>query len=445
MRIVTFNVNGLRSIREYYAVSRKWSFDQFLDSFRAEIICFQETKANDAGKLDHSMLVPKHYVGYYAFPKVARRIGYAGVVTFCKKGYGWLPVDYEDGFTGTSGGKAIGSLPEWQLDSATLTGLDAEARCMVTDHCHFVLFNVYFPNDSGSERTEFRQQFYPALIERCRHLVASGRAVIIAGDLNVSSHPIDHCDYARPFLDLPKELQHADVIDTYLTHKTQAPDVIALFYESKPLRAWIYQQMHTLSPGLVDCFRYFHAGETERYTCWNTQVAARGSNYGTRIDSFLASGLETAAMVGCDIWSDYMGSDHCPVWLHLNLERREADDNAARLPARQKSITSYFRTIDRESDAKRHRGTAGDAACQDAAHSSDKALPKETTAPKSFFGTIAPVPLCRGHGKHCLLQTVNKKGPNKGRQFYMCSQPVGHPTDLASRCNHFEWRHAAKR
>ncbi|KFM68318.1 DNA-(apurinic or apyrimidinic site) lyase 2, partial [Stegodyphus mimosarum] len=46
---------------------------------------------------------------------------------------------------------------------------------------------------------------------------------------------------------------------------------------------------------------------------------------------------------------------------------------------------------------------------------------------KSVFRGPPKPPLCSGHSKECVLRTVKKKGPNCGRQFFMCAQPAGHP------------------
>ena len=64
----------------------------------------------------------------------------------------------------------------------------------------------------------------------------------------------------------------------------------------------------------VDTFRYFHPTQTHAFTCWNTMVGARETNYGTRIDYILANkDLATAEFTDCEILPDVIGSDHCPV------------------------------------------------------------------------------------------------------------------------------------
>lgn len=53
-------------------------------------------------------------------------------------------------------------------------------------------------------------------------------------------------------------------------------------------------------------------------------------------------------------------------------------------------------------------------------------------------------PLCSGHQKECVLRTVKKKGPNCGRNFFMCAQPAGHPSNPDASCNYFKWVNAPK-
>lgn len=48
-------------------------------------------------------------------------------------------------------------------------------------------------------------------------------------------------------------------------------------------------------------------------------------------------------------------------------------------------------------------------------------------------------PLCRGHDEPCVLRTVKKPGPNRGRQFWTCNRPEGHKTNREARCEYFVW------
>ncbi|CAO3631169.1 unnamed protein product [Cunninghamella blakesleeana] len=58
------------------------------------------------------------------------------------------------------------------------------------------------------------------------------------------------------------------------------------------------------------------------------------------------------------------------------------------------------------------------------------------------------IPKCLVHKENCIELTVNKKGPNQGRRFYLCSKPVG-PQNATNnhvdyRCNFFQWKHEKK-
>ena len=55
----------------------------------------------------------------------------------------------------------------------------------------FVLFNLYSPNETNDTRRPYKMNFLHALQERVRLLMAAGREVIIAGDLNIVRAPID--------------------------------------------------------------------------------------------------------------------------------------------------------------------------------------------------------------------------------------------------------------
>ena len=58
---------------------------------------------------------------------------------------------------------------------------------------------------------------------------------------------------------------------------------------------------------------------------------------------------------------------------------------------------------------------------------------------KTLLSGPPAAPPCRGHKEPCVLRTVKKDGPNKGRQFWVCARPEGHRTNRAARCEHFEW------
>ena len=75
------------------------------------------------------------------------------------------------------------------------------------------------------------------------------------------------------------------------------------------------------SRAFVDAFRMFHPTRKEAFTCWNTTIGARATNYGTRIDYIFPDvALTKKALVACDIMPNIEGSDHCPVKAEFHLD-----------------------------------------------------------------------------------------------------------------------------
>ncbi|DAZ94738.1 TPA: hypothetical protein N0F65_011554 [Lagenidium giganteum] len=65
--------------------------------------------------------------------------------------------------------------------------------------------------------------------------------------------------------------------------------------------------------------------------------------------------------------------------------------------------------------------------------SSNSAQASPMPTPASGGGSV---PSCNGHNLPCVERTVNRDGPNKGRQFYVCSLPRD------DQCDHFAWADA---
>ena len=67
-------------------------------------------------------------------------------------------------------------------------------------------------------------------------------------------------------------------------------------------------------------------------------------------------------------------------------------------------------------------------------------LPPETSSAwKNLLKGPPQAPLCKGHCEPCVLRTVKKNGPNKGKQFWTCNRPEGHKNNPDARCDYFVW------
>ncbi|KAL0289995.1 UNVERIFIED_CONTAM: DNA-(apurinic or apyrimidinic site) lyase 2 [Sesamum angustifolium] len=259
MKIVTYNVNGLRP-----RVSQFGSLRKLLDALDADIICFQETKLSRQ-ELRADLVQAEGYESFFSCTRTSDkgRTGYSGVATFCRIKSAFasdevaLPVSAEEGFTGVlkispgfgSRKSEYSSVVEGLEDFSTdeLLKIDGEGRCIITDHEHFVLFNVYGPRAQcdDTERIQFKHKFFNILQKRWESLLGQGRRIFVVGDLNIAPSAIDRCD--------------------------AGPD--------------------------------FEQNEREAYTCWPTNSGAVEFNFGTRIDHILSAGpcLHKEENLGCNI------------------------------------------------------------------------------------------------------------------------------------------------
>lgn len=74
-----------------------------------------------------------------------------------------------------------------------------------------------------------------------------------------------------------------------------------------------------LSEGLIDTYRYFYPTK-EEYSWWSYLNKARDKNIGWRIDYFLVSESIINKVKEPRIYTEVLGSDHCPVGINLDLD-----------------------------------------------------------------------------------------------------------------------------
>ncbi|CAB4383533.1 unnamed protein product [Rhizophagus irregularis] len=315
MRIITWNVNGIRSITNYHPWSKHKDYKQVLDTLNADIICFQETKIT-LDKLDSSLAIVPGYDAYFSSSR--GKGGYAGVVIYVKTSV-IRPIAAEEGISGilnevpanakskdvTTAGIGPSIISEFTTEE--LLEIDSEGRCVILDFGIFVLFNVYCVHESSQGRLPYKLRFYNILQRRAEALLDSGREVIIVGDLNVTHQVIDHCD--------PQKSIKEHGLKSFGDH---------------PARKWLDSWISPNGP-MIDLCRKFHPDEEGLFTCWNTLINARPINYGTRLDYILVSEGLTKWFKSCNVEQDIMGSDHCPVSCELFDEIYEGDNKLSLL------------------------------------------------------------------------------------------------------------------
>ncbi|XP_047321737.1 DNA-(apurinic or apyrimidinic site) endonuclease 2 [Impatiens glandulifera] len=269
MKIVTYNINGIRP-----RIAQFGSLLKLLDSLDADIICFQETKISRQD-LTTDLVLAQGYECFFSCTRTSDkgRVSYSGVATFCRVKSSFssnevaLPLAAEEGFTGVldrSNGEEKTLRRACGLEDFTkdeLIKVDSEGRCVITDHGHFVLFNIYGPRavSDDTDRVQFKKKFYQILQKRWEVLTQQGRRIIVVGDLNIAPTVMDSCH--------PK------------------PD-----FEKNEFRTWFRSILVNNGGSFFDVFRTLHPERREAYTQWPQNTGAEEFNYGSRIDHILVAG-----------------------------------------------------------------------------------------------------------------------------------------------------------
>jgi exodeoxyribonuclease-3 len=246
MRIITLNVNGIRS------AARK-GFFAWLALQNADVVCLQETKAQFS-QIEDPLYWPK---GFHCHYLDAEKKGYSGVALYSRvrpdeicQGLGW---------------------PD----------MDAEGRYLEARFGKLSVVSLYLPSGSSSEQRQtvkfsFLDRFMPFLNECAQ----SDRDMILCGDWNIAHKNIDLKNWRSNQKNsgfLPEE------------------------------RAWLDSLFGTGS--WVDAFRVVNQ-EAEQYTWWSNRGQAWAKNVGWRIDHQIVSSSLKDRIRAASIYKDERFSDH---------------------------------------------------------------------------------------------------------------------------------------
>jgi len=155
MRLVSWNVNGLRAIM-------KKGFIESIKKLNPDVLCLQETKMQE-GQLDLDVDLEE----YYKYFNSAQKKGYSGTAVFTKV----KPIDVTYGMNKEEH--------------------DKEGRIITVEYDDFYLVNVYTPNSKTElERLEYRMMWEDEFRFFLKELEKT-KPVIVCGDLNVAHKEID--------------------------------------------------------------------------------------------------------------------------------------------------------------------------------------------------------------------------------------------------------------
>ena len=232
----------------------KKGFLESFESLNADIFALQETKAQkDQIELD----IP----GYTLYTNDALKKGYSGTAVLTR--IEPLSVSYGIG----------------------IEEHDQEGRVITLEFEDYYFVTCYTPNSKKElARIDYRMEWEDAFLA---YLDALNKPVILCGDLNVAHNEID--------LKNPSSNHHnAGFSDQERNKMTEL-----------------------LSHGYIDTFRYLYPDKKDAYTWWSYMFKSRERNAGWRIDYFIVSDSLKERIKESLIYSDILGSDHCPIGLEM--------------------------------------------------------------------------------------------------------------------------------
>ncbi|KAJ1644638.1 hypothetical protein J3B02_001876 [Coemansia erecta] len=268
LKLVSYNVNSLS------AASKK-GFKEYLNAEDPDVICLQETKANQP----MAFLVSKKTFPFQYWHCSKAKKGYSGTAVFSKI----KPIQVKYG---------LGS-----------TGLDDEGRIITLEFGSFYLIGCYVPNAGEKLVRLDRRLKWDAAIREYLAELEKKKPVIYAGDLNVAHQPVD---LARPD-----------------TNKRSAGFTI----EERDSFTSTLKGDGTNSR--IDAYRHLYPdAKAEAYTYFGYRANARGNRVGWRLDYFVVSSALLPRVLDVIVRNQcYGASDHIPLVLYLKTA--EGDDDAA--------------------------------------------------------------------------------------------------------------------
>ncbi len=255
MRVITLNVNGLRS------AASKGLFP-WLAQQHADVICLQEVRAREDQFAGHDISLPGYHAAYYP----AERPGYAGVALYSRQE------------------------PQRLVRGFGVSEFDNEGRYLEAQFPAVAVVSLYLPSgSSGPERQASKDRFLKKFMPHLRALRRRRRPYILCGDWNIAHREIDLRNWK------PNQKNSG-----FLPHE----------------RAWLDELFDEV--GFIDAFRHVNDGP-DQYTWWSNRGQAWARNVGWRIDYQVASPALAGAPRAAQIYKAARFSDHAPLIMDYEL------------------------------------------------------------------------------------------------------------------------------
>lgn len=354
IRYLSFNVNGLKTIFNYYPWTLcSGDLNSVLLLLKGDVVSLQELKLNPSNlSLIKNIGHLPNYRSFISLPREKK--GYSGVGLFVR-----IPrpdedpqvirhlavIKAEDGLTGCHPVNSHDpQSPAYREDPNSIGGydlsinsdrgldIDSQGRCVVIElACNTVVFSVYCPaNSMATEEGESRRlDFLNALFNRARALkMTMGKEVVILGDINVCCDLIDSAEYMANLAKVNSTVTAgSDGLRYETLNHMECVEFQQALAPRKVLHASVYSglqhnlsidpvvESHVPSQFLYDTTRYLLGRQMNIYSVWNTLTNARATNFGSRIDLILASDPRLVQHISsAGVLSHILGLDHCPVY-----------------------------------------------------------------------------------------------------------------------------------
>lgn len=256
MRVISINANGIR------AAARKGMFEWLLMQ-DADVVCLQETKAQEHQLDDDAYKLP----GYYRYFHDAQKRGYSGVAVYTKHkpkkitvGLGWHEAD-------------------------------SEGRYIQVDFQNISIASIYLPSgSSGDARQEVKYQFLDQFSEFLKKIKRKKTEFIFCGDFNIVHKEID--------------------IKNWKANQNNS----GCLPEERAWMDWLIEEQD-----FVDAFREINK-ESEQYTWWSNRGQAWAKNVGWRLDYQITTPGLRKTIVNTSIYKQERFSDHAPLTVDYDFE-----------------------------------------------------------------------------------------------------------------------------